>query len=75
MKELVETIAKALVDHPDEVKVTEEVSEKGTLITLTVAKDDTGKVIGKQGRVANAIRAVAKAAGLRNGIHVIVDIE
>lgn len=75
MKELVETIAKALVDSPDQVKVTEEVNEKGTLITLSVAKEDIGKVIGKQGRVANAIRSVVKAVGIRNGVHVIVDIE
>ena len=75
MKELVETIAKALVDAPDQVKVTEEVNEKGTLITLSVAKEDIGKVIGKQGRVANAIRSVVKAVGVRKGVHVIVDIE
>ncbi|MBO4411276.1 MAG: KH domain-containing protein [Lachnospiraceae bacterium] len=75
MKELVETIAKALVDAPDQVRVTEEVNEKGTLITLSVAKDDIGKVIGKQGRVANAIRSVVKAVGVRKGVHVIVDIE
>ena len=75
MKELVETIAKALVDSPDQVKVTEEVNDKGTLITLSVAKDDIGKVIGKQGRVANAIRSVVKAVGVKKGVHVIVDIE
>ena len=75
MKELVEAIAKALVDAPDEVRVTEQVSDKGTLITLSVAKDDIGKIIGKQGRVANAIRAVVKAAGLRQNVHVMVDIE
>ena len=75
MKELVETIAKALVDAPDQVRVTEEVNEKGTLITLSVAKDDIGKVIGKQGRVANAIRSVVKAVAIKNGVHVIVDIE
>ncbi len=75
MKELVETIAKALVDSPDQVKVTEEVNEKGTLITLSVAKEDIGKVIGKQGRVANAIRSVVKAVAIKNGVHVIVDIE
>ena len=75
MRELVETIAKALVDAPDQVMVTEEVSEKGTLITLKVAEGDTGKVIGKQGRVANAIRSVVKAAGIRKGVHVMVDIE
>ena len=75
MKELVETIAKALVDSPDQVKVTEEVNEKGMLITLSVAKEDIGKVIGKQGRVANAIRSVVKAVAIKNGVHVIVDIE
>jgi predicted RNA-binding protein YlqC (UPF0109 family) len=75
MKELVETIAKALVDSPDQVEVTEEVNEKGTLITLSVAKEDIGKVIGKQGRVANAIRSVVKAVAIKNGVHVIVDIE
>jgi len=75
MKELVEAIAKSLVDHPDQVVVTEENNEKGTLITLKVAEGDIGKVIGKQGRVANAIRAVVKAAGVRQGTHVMVDIE
>ncbi len=75
MKELVETIAKALVDAPDQVVVTEQTSEKGTLITLKVAQADIGKVIGKQGKVANAIRSVVKAAGIRKGVHVMVDIE
>ena len=75
MKELVETIAKALVDEPDQVIVTEQVSEKGILLTLKVAQTDIGKVIGKQGRVANAIRSVVKAAGIRKGVHVMVNIE
>jgi len=75
LKELVETIAKALVDAPDQVVVTEQTSEKGTLITLKVAQADIGKVIGKQGKVANAIRSVVKAAGIRKGVHVMVDIE
>ena len=75
MKELVETIAKALVDEPDQVVVTEESNEKGIHIILKVASGDTGKVIGKQGRVANAIRAVVKAAGVRKGVQVMVDIE
>jgi predicted RNA-binding protein YlqC (UPF0109 family) len=75
MKDLVETIAKALVDEPDKVVVTEETNDKGTHIVLTVAQGDTGKVIGKQGKVANAIRAVVKAAGVRKGIQVMVDIE
>ncbi|MBR0086474.1 MAG: KH domain-containing protein [Lachnospiraceae bacterium] len=75
MKELVETIAKALVDAPDQVQVTQEENDKGILVTLRVAEADIGKVIGKQGRVANAIRSVVKAAGIRKGVHVIVDIE
>ena len=75
MKELVETIAKALVDVPDQVQVTQEENDKGILVTLKVAESDIGKVIGKQGRVANAIRSVVKAAGIRKGVHVMVDIE
>ena len=75
MKELVETIAKALVDAPDQVAVSEQESEKGILVTLKVAPADIGKVIGKQGKVANAIRSVVKAAGIRKGVHVMVDIE
>ena len=75
MKELVETIAKALVDAPDQVQVTQEENDKGILVTLRVAEADIGKVIGKHGRVANAIRSVVKAAGIRKGVHVMVDIE
>jgi hypothetical protein len=75
VKELVETIAKALVDVPDQVQVTQEENDKGILVTLKVAESDIGKVIGKQGRVANAIRSVVKAAGIRKGVHVMVDIE
>ena len=58
MKELVEVIAKSLVDFPDEVVVTETESEKGTILELRVAQSDMGKVIGKQGRIAKAIRSV-----------------
>ena len=61
MKELVEVIAKSLVDFPDEVVVTETESEKGTILELRVAQSDMGKVIGKQGRIAKAIRSVVKA--------------
>ncbi|MEG0886534.1 MAG: KH domain-containing protein [Acetivibrio sp.] len=74
MKELVEVIAKSLVDHPEEVIVTESESEKGTIIELKVAADDMGKVIGKQGRVAKSIRSVVKAAASREDKKVIVDI-
>ena len=74
MKELVETIAKALVEHPDEVEVSENVSGRSILIELKVAPSDMGKVIGKQGRIAKAIRSVVKAAASRDDKKVIIDI-
>lgn len=61
MKELVEVLAQALVDHPEEVVVTETETENEILLELKVASDDMGKVIGKQGRIAKAIRTVVKA--------------
>ena len=69
MKELVEVIAKALVDNPDEVVVTE-----NTVIELHVAASDMGKVIGKQGKIAKAIRSVVKAASSKDDIRVDVEI-
>ncbi len=75
MKELVETIAKALVNDPDAVVVTERVTEKETFLSLTVAPDDMGKVIGKQGRIAKAIRTVLKAQAIREDKHVTLDID
>ena len=74
MKELVEVIAKALVDNPDEVVVTETVKDKATIIELKVAKSDIGKVIGRQGRIAKSIRSVVKAAATKEDKTVIVDI-
>lgn len=74
MKEIVEIIAKALVDHPEDVVVDEKQEDRMTLIELHVASDDMGKVIGKQGRIAKAIRTVAKAAGTRENKKVKVDI-
>ena len=74
MKELVEVIAKALVEKPDEVVVTEKVNGKHTTIELHVAPTDMGKVIGKQGRIAKAIRTVVKAASSKSSKKVIVDI-
>ena len=65
MKELVEVIAKALVDNPEEVVVTEKEDGKITTIELHVAPSDMGKVIGKQGRLAKSIRTVAKSVGAR----------
>ena len=74
MKEVVEIIAKALVDHPEDVVVDEKQEDRMTLIELHVASDDMGKVIGKQGRIAKAIRTVAKAAGTRENKKVKVGI-
>ena len=68
MKDLVEVIAKALVDNPDEVVVTEKKDGRNIMIELHVAPSDMGKVIGKQGRIAKAIRAVVKAASTRENI-------
>ena len=74
MKELVEVIAKALVDNPDEVVVTEKVSGKNVTVELHVAPGDMGKVIGKQGRIAKAIRSVVKEASSKDNKKVDVEI-
>ena len=74
MKELVEVIAKALVDYPEQVAVTETENERSIVLELHVAQEDMGKVIGKQGRIAKSIRAVVKAAAARSDKKVIVDI-
>lgn len=74
MKNLVDIIAKSLVDNPNEVSVEEEVDGTTTLLRLHVAPEDMGKVIGKQDRIAKAIRNVVKAAATRKNIKVIVDI-
>ena len=74
MKELVRVIAVSLVDHQDEVVVTEKETESSIILELHVAPDDMGKVIGKQGRIAKAIRTVVKAAASRDDKKVIVDI-
>src|SRR5699024_10121559 len=74
MKELVEVIAKALVDEPDQVVVTEKVEGRTTVIEVHVAEGDMGKVIGKQGRIAKAIRSVVKAAAAKEDKKVVVDI-
>ena len=74
MKDLVEVIAKALVDHPDEVAVTEKENGWNLTVELHVAPSDMGKVIGKQGRIAKAIRTVVKAAAMEDNKKVDVDI-
>ncbi|WP_400091033.1 KH domain-containing protein [[Ruminococcus] torques] len=74
MKELVEVIAKALVNHPEEVSVNEKNEGRTIVLELHVAEGDMGKVIGKQGRIAKAIRSVVKAAAAKEDKKVVVDI-
>jgi uncharacterized protein len=74
MKEIVEVIAKSLVDHPDQVVVEEKDDDRMTVFELHVAQDDMGKVIGKQGRIAKAMRTVVKAAATRENKKVTVEI-
>jgi len=71
---LVESIAKSLVDHPDQVVVTEETDKHGSVLQLQVAAEDMGKVIGKQGRIAKALRTVVKAAATKENKKVVVEI-
>lgn len=74
MKELVEVIAKSLVDQPEQVVVTQTDTEEGVTLVLNVASEDMGKVIGKQGRIAKAIRTVVKAAASKDDTKVVVEI-
>jgi hypothetical protein len=74
MGELVEIIAKALVDNPDEVEVNEVEGTQSVIIELKVADEDMGKIIGKQGRIAKAIRTVVKAAAIKENKRVVVEI-
>ena len=74
MKELVEVLAQSLVDDPTQVSVTETENYKEILLELKVASDDMGKVIGKQGRIAKAIRTIVKAAAFETDKKVIVEI-
>lgn len=74
MRELVEVIAKNLVDNPDQVRVKETESSNSIIIELSVAPEDMGKVIGKQGRIAKAIRTVVKSAAVKTDKKVIVEI-
>ncbi len=75
MKEVVEILAKALVDNPDQVIVDQNATERTVHLQLTVAPEDMGKVIGKQGKIANAIRTIVKAAAVKDGRRIIVDID
>lgn len=74
MKELIEYMAKAIVDNPDAVVVTEEQTDEQIIYHLKVADDDMGRVIGKQGRIANAMRTLLKVAAIRGGARAVLEI-
>lgn len=73
-KELLEFLAKALVDHPEYVQVNQVDGEKSVILELKVATEDMGKIIGKQGHIAQAIRTIMKAAAMKDGKKVLVEI-
>ena len=75
MQELLTIVARSLVEHPEQVSVTETEGPEAIILELHVAEDDMGKVIGKQGRIAKAIRAIIKAATARNSKPVFVEIQ
>jgi hypothetical protein len=74
VKELLEFLARSLVDNPDEVRVEETETDDLVVLRLSVAKDDVGKVIGKQGRIARALRTVVKASAVKDGKQATVEI-
>jgi len=74
VKDLLEFLARSLVDHPEQVQVEETETADGVLLRLTVAKEDVGKVIGKQGRIARALRTVVKASAVKDGKQATVEI-
>jgi predicted RNA-binding protein YlqC (UPF0109 family) len=74
MKELVELVAKAIVDHPDQVEVTEEDTGEQIVLRLRVADEDMGRIIGRQGRIANALRTLLRVAAARRGVRAILEI-
>jgi predicted RNA-binding protein YlqC (UPF0109 family) len=74
VKDVLEYIARALVDDPDAVEVTAVEGERSLILQLRVAPDDMGKVIGKKGRIARAMRSVVRAAGSRQGVSTLVEI-
>jgi predicted RNA-binding protein YlqC (UPF0109 family) len=74
MRELVEYLCKAIVEHPDQVRVNEVEGETAVIVEIRVAPDDTGRVIGRQGRIIAAIRTLARAAATRQGKRVVVEV-
>jgi predicted RNA-binding protein YlqC (UPF0109 family) len=73
-KELLEYLARSLVDNAEEVRVTATETDQALVLELSVAKDDVGKVIGKQGRIARALRTIVKASAVKNGKRAVVEI-
>lgn len=74
VKNLLEYLARSLVDHPDEVKVSQIDGERSVILELRVSPEDMGKVIGKQGRIAQALRTLVKAAAVKEGKRVMIEI-
>ncbi len=74
MKDLIEYIVKAIVDNPDDVDVRQVTGNKVVVVEVRVASDDVGKVIGREGRIANALRIIAKAAAIKDGLRASVEI-
>ena len=74
IENLIKNIVLGIVDDPEQISITQEETDKGILYQVKVGKDDVGKIIGKQGRVASAIRTVAKAAGAKEGVRVMVNV-
>lgn len=74
MKELIEYIARSIVENPEEVRVTETPGEEGILLRLEVAPEDMGKVIGKQGRIVQAMRTLLRVAAIRKGTRAVLEV-
>jgi uncharacterized protein len=74
MKQLIETIAKALVDHPENVRINEKQTDRSIVYELSVHQNDMGKIIGKQGRIAKSLRTVVQAAATKENKRVLIDI-
>ena len=74
MKELIEYIAKTLASKPEDVRVTEEIQDDKVILRLEVADEDKGRIIGRQGRVAQAMRALLRVAAVKNGMRAILEI-
>lgn len=74
IRELVEGVVSSIVDDTERVEIVEEETDSGLLFTITVGRDDVGKLIGKEGRVASALRTVCKAAGAKQGQRVLVNV-